>query len=70
MTIVEAMAEKSARGELTSFEVQEALAVLLRDLLSREGPSGIVTTSQDDVVTRKTDASLAPPSRGGGGSAT
>jgi hypothetical protein len=64
VTIVEALAERAARGELTPSEEQSALAILLRDLVSRDGPSGAVTRSQDDVVTRKTDA---PPSRVGGG---
>jgi hypothetical protein len=65
LTHVEAMAEKAARGELAPAEVQASLAVLLRDLVAREGPSGVVTRSQDDVPTRRTDAC---PVRGGGGS--
>jgi hypothetical protein len=60
VTIVEAMAEKAARGELTSPEVQASLAILLRDLVAREGPSGVVSRVQDDVPTRK---NTTPPRR-------
>jgi hypothetical protein len=52
VTVVEAMAERAARGEMTLTELQAAVSVLLRDLACRQGPDGTVSTSQDDVVTR------------------
>jgi hypothetical protein len=54
LTIVEAMAERAARGEMTLTEIQESLAILLRDLACRQGPDGAVAVDQDDVVTRPT----------------
>lgn len=53
MRHVEALAEGSARGELSPSDIQAAIAILLRDLLSREGPSGVVSSSQDDVPTKR-----------------
>lgn len=53
MTLTEALAERAARGELTLPEMQSAVAILLRDLLSRGDPSGAVSSIQDDVLTRK-----------------
>ena len=50
MTIVEAMAERAARGELTLTEMQEAVATLLRDLACRQGPDGSVKVIEDIVV--------------------
>ena len=60
MTLTEALAEKAARGELAPAEVQSVLAILLRDLLSREGSGGVVSDRQDNVVTRKISESLDP----------
>jgi len=67
VTLTEALAEKAARGELTLPELQSAVAVLLRDLLSREVSGGVVAVSQDDVPTRRT---IAPGDRRGGGGRT
>jgi hypothetical protein len=53
VTLTEALAERAARGELTLPEMQSAVAILLRDLLSRGDPSGAVSSIQDDVLTRK-----------------
>jgi hypothetical protein len=50
--VVEAMAERAARGEMTLTELQAAVSVLLRDLACRQGPDGSVAVDQDDVVTR------------------
>ena len=51
MTRIEAFAEMAARHELAQAEVQEALAVLLRELIARTGPNGIVARPQEDIVT-------------------
>lgn len=51
MTRLEALAESAARHEMSSADVQEALAVLLLDLVNRRGPAGVPVRSQDDVVT-------------------
>lgn len=51
MTRLEALAEMAARHEMSSTDVQEALAVLLLDLINRRGPSGVPVRSQDDIVT-------------------
>lgn len=53
MVVVEHMAERAARGELSPTEVQASLAILLRDFLSREPSSGSVSTTQDDDPTRE-----------------
>jgi hypothetical protein len=53
MTLTEALAERASRGELTPPELQEAVAILLRDLLSRGSSGGVVESGQDDVPTRK-----------------
>jgi hypothetical protein len=49
--LIEALAEVAARHEMSSADVQEALAVLLLDLVNRRGPAGVPVRSQDDVVT-------------------
>lgn len=50
----------AARHEMSSADVQEALAVLLLDLVNRRGPAGVPARSQDDIVT-------TPNFVGGGG---
>ncbi len=51
MTLIEALAETAAQGKMSQPEVQEALAILLRDHISREG-TGAVVRSQDELPTR------------------
>ena len=51
MTRLEALAEMAARHELAPAEVQEAVAVLLQELIGRAGPNGIVARPQEDIVT-------------------
>lgn len=51
MTRLEALAEGAARHEMSSADVQEALAFLLLDLVERRGPAGVPVRSQDDIVT-------------------
>ena len=48
---LEAFAEMAARHEMAPSDVQEALSVLLLDLINRRGPSGVPVRSQDDIIT-------------------
>ena len=41
----------AARHEMAPSDVQEALSVLLLDLINRRGPSGVPVRSQDDIIT-------------------
>ena len=68
MTRLEALAEMAARHEMSSTDVQEALAVLLLDLINRRGPSGVPVRSQDDIVTTPNLAGNLPPGALSGGS--
>jgi hypothetical protein len=51
VTRLEALAEMAARHELAPPEQQEAIAVLLRELIGRIGPDGVPVRSQEEIVT-------------------
>ena len=61
MTRLEAFAEMAARHEMSSADVQEALSILLLDLVNRRGPAGVPVRSQDDVVTTPNLTNNLPP---------
>lgn len=73
MTRLEAFAEMAARHEMSSTDVQEALSLLLLDLINRRGPDGVIVRSQDEIVTTPNLAGNrsvlpeAPPGDGPGG---
>ena len=64
MTRLEAFAEMAVRHELAPAEVQEAIAVLLQELIARVGPNGVPVRSQDDVITVPNLAGERKPSGG------
>lgn len=51
MTRLEAFAEMAARHEMSTPDMQEALSLLLLDLINRRGPSGVPTRAQEDIPT-------------------
>lgn len=51
MTRIEALAEMAARCELAQAEVQEAIAILLQELIARAGPNGIPVRPLEDIIT-------------------
>ena len=50
MTRLEAFAEMAARHEMATADMQEALGILLLDLINRRGP-GVPVRPQDDIIT-------------------
>ena len=51
MTRVEAFAEMAARHEMSTADMQEALALLLGELINRCGPAGVPVRAQEDIIT-------------------
>jgi hypothetical protein len=51
MSRLEALAEMAARHELTQAEVQEAVGILLHEMIARVGVGAIPIPRGDDVLT-------------------